>query len=725
MADGEQLSLLRGAARRRPARPPDPPVAERTDAPVARVVVDLPLPHLDHPFDYLVPLTMSAAAQPGVRVKVRFAGRDVDAFVTDRLDASDHPGRLSPLRRVVSAEPVLTAQTLRLARAVADRYAGTLSDVLRLALPPRHAATETGGLPGPEPAGPQPIAPQAVAPQAVAPQAVAPQAVASLPPVELPGPWARYPAGAAFLARLAAGEAPRAVWTALPGRHWVDAVVAAVRATVDAGRGAVVVLPDRRDVDLLDAALAQALAPGLHARLEADLGPAARYAAFLACLRGRARVAIGTRAAAFAPISDLGLAVIWDDGDDQHAELRAPYPHVREVLALRAEQQSAAMLVGGWSVTTEAALLVRRGWARPIEADRAVRRAAWPRVVAAADAAHADTDPAAAAARIPSAAWRAVQQGLTAGPVLVQVARAGYAPAVACQDCRRPARCRDCTGPIRLTGSGPGAAADCAWCGRVVVAWTCPHCSGRVLRALRIGAQRTADELGRAFPSARIVLSRPERTLPEVGERPAIVVATPGVEPAAAGGYAAAVLLDAETLLARADLRAGEEALRRWRAAAALVRPAGDGGVVGVCADPSAPAVQALVRGDPAGLAAHELEQRGSLAPGGIGGRLGLPPSVTAASLLGSAESVAGLLAAAQLPPSTQVDGPVPVDDDGRRPSRTVAGSAPAEQVRYVLRVPLTDGAELARALHAAAAVRSARRDPGPVRMQIDPRDLG
>jgi primosomal protein N' (replication factor Y) (superfamily II helicase) len=215
-----------------------------------------------------------------------------------------------------------------------------------------------------------------------------------------------------------------------------------------------------------------------------------------------------------------------------------------------------------------------------------------------------------------------------------------------------------------------------------------------------------------------------------VGERPAIVVATPGVEPVAAHGYAAAVLLDAEALLARADLRAGEEALRRWRSAAALVRPAGEGGVVVVCAAPSEAAVQALVRGDPGGFAAHELEQRGSLAPGGPGGRLGLPPAVIAATLRGAAEAVAGFLAVARLPGSTQVDGPVPVEDDGRRPGLPPdapggPGAAPAEQVRYVLRVPLADGPELARALHAAAAVRSARREPGPVRMQIDPRDLG
>ena len=80
------------------------------------------------------------------------------------------------------------------------------------------------------------------------------------------------------------------------------------------------------------------------------------------------------------------------------------------------------------------------------------------------------------------------------------------------------------------------------------------------------------------------------------------MVATPGAEPAADGGYAAALLLDAQALLGRADLRAGEEALRRWMNAAALVRPRSDGGIVVVLADAALPAVQALIRWDPVTL---------------------------------------------------------------------------------------------------------------------------
>jgi len=110
-------------------------------------------------------------------------------------------------------------------------------------------------------------------------------------------------------------------------------------------------------------ALARALGPGRHACLSAGLGPAERYRRWLSVARGTVRVVAGTRAAMFAPVRDLGLVVIWDDGDDLHAEPRAPYPHAREVLALRAHRAAAGALIGGFARTAEASRLIGTGWA--------------------------------------------------------------------------------------------------------------------------------------------------------------------------------------------------------------------------------------------------------------------------------------------------------------------------------------------------------------------------
>jgi primosomal protein N' (replication factor Y) (superfamily II helicase) len=665
-AAGQQAATR--TARRGAARDPGPVAAM---LPVARVAVDIPLAHLDRPFDYLVPERLSDQAVPGCRVRVRFAGQLVDGYLLGRAEASGHQGRLARLERVVSPEPVLSPEIMALAREVADRWAGTLADVLRLAIPPRHARTESAA-PPPEPGGPGPGRPE-------------------------PGPWARYRDGPAYLDALASRRGPRAVWSALPGPHWPEEIARAVATVAAAGRGALAVVPDARDLSLLDEALTAQLGPGRHVTLSADLGPAERYRRWLAVRRGAQRVVAGTRAAMFAPVSDLGLVVLWDDGDDLHAEPRAPYPHAREVLALRAHRTGAAVLIGGFARTAESTSLVASGWARPIVAGRPVLRDHAPAVRAAGGDTELARDEAAQTARLPSLVLRTSREGLTSGPVLVQVPRRGYVAALGCARCRDRARCAACGGPLAL--ASVGAAPRCGWCGVADERWRCSRCGHRGVRALVTGAGRTAEELGRAFPGIPLVTSGGAAMIPAVPGSPALVVATPGAEPRAVGGYAAALLLDGWMLLGRPSLRAAEETLRRWMNAAALVR-AGPGGQVVVVADSAIPAVQALIRWDPVTHSERELGERAELH---------FPPAVRIASVSGPQDAVEALLADTELPSGAELLGPVDEPPDG---------------VRMLVRVPRSEALALAGALQRAQAGRSARKAPGAVRVQLDPAEL-
>jgi len=635
--------------------------------PVASVMVDVPLPHLDRPFEYLVPASLDDAVRPGTRVRVRFAGRLVDGFVLQRRDVSDHAGKLAYLERAVG-EPVLTPETTTLFRAVADRWAGSFVDVVRLGVPPRHAVAESQ---------------------------VAP---AAAPPVDAAAAhgWGSYRAGESFLAAVAEGRPARAVWSAAPGEDWPQRTAEGVHAALAGGRGAVVVVPDARDLARLDLALTSRLGPGRHVALSADLGPAERYRRWLAAKRGTVKAVIGTRAAAYAPVQALGLLAIWDEGDDLHDEPRAPYANARDVLVLRSALTGAALLVGGFARSAEAQALVAAGWAHDLVAGRETVRHVGPRVGATGDDAELARDPAAAAARLPSLAWRTAKAALSEGaPVLVQVPRRGYVPSLACVRDRTPARCSACAGP--LAASGQNATPACRWCGRPAADWACPSCGGHRMRAVVVGAGRTAEELGRAFPGATVRTSGGDRVLATVPGEPALVVATPGAEPVAEGGYGAALLLDGWALLSRADLRAGEETLRRWMNAAALVRPHGR---VIVGADASIPAVQALIRWDPVGAATRELGERDTL---------DFPPASRMAAVSGPPAAVGDLVRSADLPPSAEVIGPVP--------------SGP-ETERLLLRVPRADGAALAAAVKVASSGRSARKAADAVRVVFDPREL-
>ena len=635
---------------------------------VASVAVDVPLAHLDRPFDYLVPEALCDQAVPGARVRVRFAGRQVNGFILGLSDGSDHPD-LKPLHAVVSPEPVLTDEVAALVRAVADHYAGSFTDVVRLAVPPRHGVTEN----------------------AVPPDYPAPR-LEDLPPGPLPG----YPSGEGLLAALTGGGAPRAAWTVAPTSgpegDWQAGLLQAAAATLRSGKGAIVVVPDQRDLAALGKLAEQWFGKGSFVTLSAEAGPAARYRAFLAALRGQVRLVLGTRAAAFAPVPNLGLLALWDDGDDSHADLRAPYPHAREVVALRAHLTGCGLLLAARNRTCEVQRLVESGWLRPLALTPGQARAVSPAMRSCPDE-----------QRLPWPVFAAIRDGLTSGPVLVSVPRAGYQPLVVCERCREVARCRHCS---QALVRGPGGLA-CRFCGPLTTAWRCAECGGGQLRTPVAGVVRTAEEFGKAFPGTTVLHSNGEHPLEQVGDKPAIVLATPGVEPVAPTGYAAALVLDTAATLSRPDLRVGEEALRRWLAVAALVRPGEAGGTVLLVGEPSDRQVQAMLRVDPVGYAERELAERRAT---------GFPPAAKLVTIEGDLTLLGQIAEVLQPPEGVDLRGPFEVPA-GRNEEGTPA--------RLTLRSPLGQGPQLVAAVRLMLAQRVARKAEGALRVRVDPQVVG
>ncbi len=668
-------------------------------APVARVLPLLGVPHLDREFDYRVPESLSVDAQPGTRVRVRFAGRLVDGFLLERTDSTDHHGELAWLERVVSPEPVLTPETLRLVEHVARRWVGMRSDVLRLAVPPRHAAAEKS-VPEPAPA----------------------EGGATHGPVEIPVGWDDHPLVARFLEAVTGGVAARAVWTVPPGRDWAESLARLADTVRRRGLQVLIVVPDQRDVDRVAAACREAVgggAPGrdLVAELSAGLGPSARYRRWLRAARGHARIVVGTRSSVFTPLPEPGLIVLHDDGDESFVEPRAPYPHTRDVAALRSVLDGTPLLLTSVDRTPEVAEYLRSGWAHEIRPEAGLFRASAPRVVATSDADPVQArDVAGGRTRLPAVAITMARDSLDVdAPVLVQVPRKGYITTLLCGSCRTPARCRRCNGPLRAGRMdavlGPVELA-CGWCGAPESAFRCAACGSRALRAGVVGTGRTAEELGRMFPGVRVRTSGGGEILASVPAVPAIVVSTPGAEPVAEGGYGAALLLDSWALLGRPDLRAVQDALRRWLGAASLVRSADRGGRVFLSADSSLPVAQAMVRWDPQGWAERELADRAEV---------GFPPAVHLVAVDGPAVALAEVLAELRVPDEVEMLGPVDLPAGEELPGQ----DSIEDPERLLLRVPPPLLSGIAAELRALVVARSGRRAADPVRVRLDPVHIG
>lgn len=603
--------------------------------PVAQVVLESDVPHLDRLFDYLVPADLDELAQPGTRVRVKFGGQRMSGYLRHRVETSGYAGNLKFLEQVVSPIPVVPPETFELADLLAARCASVLSNVLRLAVVPRIASVEKPYLAAD----------------------YEPQPPARLEPVDL-NVFELYEGSMDFAQALTAGQAPRAVMTVLPGSarsSWEDILARSLVAAAATGRSAIAVVPDYKDLARLEKALDRLVGAEAYATLTGHQKPADRYRSYLRALYGEVRIVVGTRSAAYAPVENLGLVVCWDDGDSNLVEQRSPYCHVRDVLLLRASQMGAAALFAGFAMSSEAARLVKTRWATYLGAPRQLLREHTPHVLSTGDDLQLARDPLAAVARIPHLAFSEARKALARGPVLVQVSRAGYVPTFACSRCRMPARCTTCRGPLRQQGAN--GVISCGWCGRLVHDWHCTECGFDRWRTTSAGALRTAEELGRAFPNVPVVSSSGEHILTDVGAEPALVVATPGAEPVAEGGYAAALLLDADSMIQRDSLRAPETALRKWLNAAALVRPRTAGGTVVITAGQSM-ALEALIRWDPTRFALWELEERAELS---------LPPAVRTASITGTEQAVLAFLELAQLPESVTVRGPIEVESFGEQ----------------------------------------------------------
>ncbi|MBX9247191.1 primosomal protein N', partial [Actinotalea ferrariae] len=198
-----------------------------------------------------------------------------------------------------------------------------------------------------------------------------------------------------------------------------------------------------------------------------------------------------------------------------------------------------------------------------------------------------------------------------------------------------------------------------------------------------------------------------------VPDRPALVVATPGAEPRAADGYAAALLLDAAVVTSRAGLDVSVDALRTWMAAASLVRAADRGGRVLLVGDAAPRPSQALVRWDPANLAEHELAERSELS---------LPPAVHMIALEGPRDAVETLLTRIDLPDGAVVLGPLAVE--GAAPAEGVLDPEALRPVRALVRSPWRVAPRSTAAVAAAVATRSARRESGAVRVVVEPLEV-
>jgi primosomal protein N' (replication factor Y) len=491
------------------------PAAGSAPPAVAQVVVALPLARV---FSYAVPARLRGLVGPGQRVRVPFRGR-LRAGIVVALAETPPPGPIESLEDVIDPVPALSASLVELARIAADETASAWGQTLWRALPP-------------------------------AARVRAPAAILSPPQ-----------AGGAGGVAVACGAARDRV---------VEAWAARAR---ESGRGLLLLAPEieiaRRWAARIETGAG--VAPALMTSAER---PRQRWEAWWALRTGECRAAVGTRAAAFAPVPALGMVAVIDEHDPGHKAPDTPRLNARTLALERARLEGAVCLLVSGAPSLESWVCARQGraaWTDEWDGH-------WPAVR------RIDLRAAGETAGLAPELRDAVRQAAGAGQaVLLFLNRLGYGRALACLECGAVRRCPRCR--VALVYHRGARTLGCRLCGtRMPAASLCGRCRGRRLAPTGWGTERLEAEVRRLVPGVPVARYDGEvdasraalvRAAYRAGRIPVLVGTQMALRLARERPVQVAALVLADVTLGVPDFRAGERLYQQAWHLAETVAPGG------------------------------------------------------------------------------------------------------------------------------------------------------
>jgi primosomal protein N' (replication factor Y) len=539
----------------------------------ARVVVESDLLQLDREFDFLVPESLAQTVQVGQRVKFQL-GRTkklATGFVISLPSESSFA--TSELVEIVDLVPVVTEDIFKLARQVSNRQAVALGEILQQAI-----VEHMPRIPKPD--------------------------IVSTPEIEIAVPElagiTSLPSKSAVLT-----SARSLTHRGMRSPDWCWLFLRAAVEAIQAGKSAILIVPERDQINQL-AALFSAM--GLQEVISTWLPGAKkseRFTNFHRVLASDKSIVIGSRSAIYAPVRNLGVIALFDDGDDSLREQGSPYTHAREIALMRASDEVKLIFAANYR-SLEIQRLVEIGYLKDLEIKLPPARISY-------------SPP---AQRLDAASFKLMRDALEVGPVLVLIPRKGNSATVYCAGCDQRLVCNNCKGPIWENEKGEYRCRICQG-----ISHSCAACGSNKLRRGRTGSTRTAAEFGKAFPGITISEFTADTKPTAIKKSKHLVLATPGSAPRVPQGYAALLILDSDVWLAMPQLRSEQTAIRDWMEAIELLSDTGRAHIAGVDQDLG----QALSLGQHRALAANAFKEVNSLS---------LPPAARIASLEGSQDTI-------------------------------------------------------------------------------------
>jgi primosomal protein N' (replication factor Y) len=426
--------------------------------------------------------------------------------------------------------------------------------------------------------------------------------------------------------------------------------------TIQSGKSAILIVPERDQISQLAALFSSMGLKDLISTWLPGAKKSDRFTNFHRALIQERSIVIGSRSAIYAPVRNLGVIALFDDGDDSLREQGSPYTHAREIALLRATDDVKLLFAANYR-SLEIQRLVEIGYLKDLDIKLPPARISY-------------SPP---AQRLDAASFKLMRDALEIGPVLVLIPRKGNSATVYCAGCDQRLVCNNCRGPIWENEKGEYRCRVCQG-----ISHSCAACGSNKLRRGRTGSTRTAAEFGKAFPGIAISEFTSDTKPTAIKKSKHLVLATPGSAPRVQQGYAALLILDSDVWLAMPQLRSEQTAVRDWMEAIELLSDNGRAHIAGVDQDLG----QALSLGQHRALASNAFREVNSLS---------LPPAARIATLEGTQDTISQALELAT------------------KAGATVLRSNLSESSSALIRFSYSQGAEVSASLKALALKTNAR----------------
>lgn len=217
---------------------------------------------------------------------------------------------------------------------------------------------------------------------------------------------------------------------------------------------------------------------------------------------GDARIVIGTRSAVFAPLDNIGIIIMDEEGEHTYKSENSPRYHARDVAIQRCGHHGAVLLLASATPSIESYYYAKSGRFHLFELPKRYNKTSLPRVITV----DMQTEVQDGNNSLFSRSLKdAIEDNLKRNEQsILLLNRRGFNTYITCLECRTPVECPNCN--IPLTYHKKNNRLMCHYCGYTKGnVCECEHCHSTHLKATGIGTQRVEDEVERLFPNARVL----------------------------------------------------------------------------------------------------------------------------------------------------------------------------------------------------------------------------